>query len=1086
MFMKRRTLTLRRAIVLVVVFGLLVPVILISGYSWFKRYNDDIHKQTEELLLQNAEVLSNGMQEPLWNINQESGNALLEAMIRRNEDIVRIEVRDNTLGLFASGERPERRQGFTVSAERPVIYRGSTIGSIQIEVGSTRLRRIMVKGLIESMAAVLAQAVLSIALILVLLERRFVRPLKRLSISAERLAERQLDTPFTWQRLDEIGLLARRMEDTRVSLRRLFEELDRKNQELEQDIDKRKRVEQELHEREERFRLLVEQSPIAIIEWDNQLQVLEWNAAAEKIFGYTRERALGQHASFIIPDSSRESINAVFQCLTSQSGDSHNVSQNRKANGQIITCQWSHAFIADESGKANRLLSIAEDITEKRRAEEALSLSEAKFSGAFECNPDSIAIIRISDQTIMDVNQTFQDITGYLRDEVVGKTSMELAIWAYPEQKKALYRELNTNGNARNFAWVMRTKRGELRQCLSNGTIFSASNEQFLLSVIRDVTDQRILEEEKAEADRALLRLARGTRDMAGESFFDLLVADLASALRVDCAYIGLHIPNTQSRIRTIATHIRGHAAAPFEYVCTGSPCERTLEGEICIFSSGMRSAFPDNALLATDPWESYGGAPLRDSAGNVIGVLVVMHSESMHNPDLVKSLLQVFSERAAAELERKRAEEDLRGSELRFSTMFHSSPVAMFVTQARRDHQIKDVNSAFEQLFLRNRESVIGLNSGEAGLYCDLADRAALLDEVKKTGSVGDQREAWMLRGDGSKILVQISGHGFTLAGEHYCILACFDVTDKWRIENEIRELNATLEQRVVERTDALQRANKELAHTLETLNKTQEELVRSEKLAALGSLVAGIAHELNTPIGNSLMVASTLLDQTRTLTGNWTRDNGIKRSTLETYISDAGTAGDILVRNLQRAADLVTSFKQVAVDQTSSQRRRFPVAEVVSEIILTLWPTLKKTSFAVKQDIPDGLVMDSYPGPLGQVITNLLNNALLHGFDNRNTGTVWISVQSINDDWLEFIVKDDGIGIPPANLSRIFDPFFTTKLGAGGSGLGLNITHNIITGILGGRVKVQSEIGVGTAFILTLPLVAPYQQNEESERRT
>jgi signal transduction histidine kinase len=248
----------------------------------------------------------------------------------------------------------------------------------------------------------------------------------------------------------------------------------------------------------------------------------------------------------------------------------------------------------------------------------------------------------------------------------------------------------------------------------------------------------------------------------------------------------------------------------------------------------------------------------------------------------------------------------------------------------------------------------------------------------------------------------------------------------------------------------------------------------------------VAGIAHELNTPIGNSLMVASTLLDQTRTLTTNWEKDKGIKRSTLENYIGDAGKAGDILVRNLQRAANLVTGFKQVAVDQTSSQRRKFQVAEAVSEIMLTLWPTLKKTSYVVKENIPNGLVMDSYPGPLGQVITNLVNNALLHGFENRDSGTVQINVQPMGEGWVEFTVKDDGVGIPPANLSRIFDPFFTTKLGAGGSGLGLNITHNIVTGILGGRIKVQSEVGVGTTFILTMPIVAPHRQSEEDEIQT
>lgn len=341
------------------------------------------------------------------------------------------------------------------------------------------------------------------------------------------------------------------------------------------------------------------------------------------------------------------------------------------------------------------------------------------------------------------------------------------------------------------------------------------------------------------------------------------------------------------------------------------------------------------------------------------------------------------------------------------------------------------------------------------------------------------------MNRGDGSKVLVQFSGHTFVLSGEKFGILACDDVTDKRRIEDEIRELNANLELRVIERTEALQRANEELASTLATLNLAQGELVRSEKLAALGSLVAGIAHELNTPIGNSLMVASTLVDQTKALTSSYAAGNGIKRSTLEGYIGDAGKAGDILVRNLYRAANLVTSFKQVAVDQTSSQRRQFALAEVVAEIMLTMSPTLKKTAYTVAQHIPDDLMLDSYPGPLGQVLANLVNNALLHGFEGRAGGTVTITAQRGVDGWFELTVHDDGLGIPAANLNRIFDPFFTTKLGAGGSGLGLNITHNIVSSILGGKIGVESKVGSGTTFLLTLPTVAPQRQAEEFQLR-
>lgn len=229
--------------------------------------------------------------------------------------------------------------------------------------------------------------------------------------------------------------------------------------------------------------------------------------------------------------------------------------------------------------------------------------------------------------------------------------------------------------------------------------------------------------------------------------------------------------------------------------------------------------------------------------------------------------------------------------------------------------------------------------------------------------------------------------------------------------------------------------------------------------------------------------MVASTFVDHTRSVSATYAKEGGIKRSTLESYIDEAGKACDILVRNLYRAANLVTSFKQVAMDQTSSQRRKFALSEAVSEIMLTLWPTFKKTSVSVEYDIPDDLILDSYPGPLGQVITNLVNNAFLHGFEERSSGTIGITAVAIGDDTIELTVADDGVGIPAINLTRIFDPFFTTKLGAGGSGLGLNITHNIVTGILGGRIRVQSKVGDGAAFILTLPRVAPLKHDEDHD---
>ncbi len=270
------------------------------------------------------------------------------------------------------------------------------------------------------------------------------------------------------------------------------------------------------------------------------------------------------------------------------------------------------------------------------------------------------------------------------------------------------------------------------------------------------------------------------------------------------------------------------------------------------------------------------------------------------------------------------------------------------------------------------------------------------------------------------------------------------------------------------------LHHTTRELQKTVAQLNLAQAELVRTETLAALGAMVAGIAHELNTPIGNGLLIASTLTDLSRQLTQDLHESKGLTRSALDRYLREANEAGDILQRNLERAGSLITSFKQVAVDRTSAQRRKFLLADVVTETVLLLTPTLKNTPFTVVHGIDRAIELDSFPGPLGQIITNLINNAVLHGFDGRSHGCVRIGAAVAPSGFLEITVADDGVGIPEANLLRVFDPFFTTKLGAGGSGLGLYVCYNIATTVLNGQLQVASAPGTGTRFLLTLPLKA------------
>jgi len=280
------------------------------------------------------------------------------------------------------------------------------------------------------------------------------------------------------------------------------------------------------------------------------------------------------------------------------------------------------------------------------------------------------------------------------------------------------------------------------------------------------------------------------------------------------------------------------------------------------------------------------------------------------------------------------------------------------------------------------------------------------------------------------------------------------------------VEELNISLEDRVRERTT-------ELATALEDLKKTQNELIQSEKLAGLGSIVAAVAHELNTPIGNALTVATSFAEKTREFEQDVSR--GLKRSTLNNFTENVYSATDLLERNLSKASELILSFKHVAIDQTSSKRRYFDLGVTLHEVIATLRPTFKKTGHRLLEDFEEGIEMDSYPGPIGQIVTNLINNSILHGFADMTEGTMNLSCSRETKDWVKLVFADNGEGISNENIKQVFDPFFTTQLGQGGSGLGLNIVHNMVTGLLGGSIVVESEVGQGAVFIIMLPTVAP-----------
>lgn len=404
-----------------------------------------------------------------------------------------------------------------------------------------------------------------------------------------------------------------------------------------------------------------------------------------------------------------------------------------------------------------------------------------------------------------------------------------------------------------------------------------------------------------------------------------------------------------------------------------------------------------------------------------------------------------------------------LQVSEQRFYKLTESNPLPVAVNRLS-DGRYVYVNEAWCRTFGWKASQAIGKTSHALKFWSDRADLAYLMGEFRRQGRLYNH-EMSAQTATGQVLEMLLNAESMEFDGQPALVAIMLDQTERKRIDREMRRLNADLEHRVQERTA-------ELSRTLDMLKRSQDELVHAEKLASLGSLVAGVAHELNTPIGNALVSASTLVDMTAEFESNYARGE-LRRSALETYLGQCKEGALLTQRSLYRANDLVHSFKQVAVDQSSERRRAFDLDAMLQEVVDTVRPNTKGRPWTIVLDIAPGIAMESYPGPLGQVVINLLMNALIHAFDAEQEGEVVLHAAAAHEGRVTLVCTDNGSGIAPEHLPRIFDPFFTTKLGQGGSGLGLSIVHRLVTQVLQGEIEVESEPRKGTRFSITVPLV-------------
>lgn len=272
----------------------------------------------------------------------------------------------------------------------------------------------------------------------------------------------------------------------------------------------------------------------------------------------------------------------------------------------------------------------------------------------------------------------------------------------------------------------------------------------------------------------------------------------------------------------------------------------------------------------------------------------------------------------------------------------------------------------------------------------------------------------------------------------------------------------------------DLLQALAASLAAANERLLLTQETLVQSEKMAALGALVAGVAHEVNTPIGSALTAATAFAERVRGFAERTTQ-GGMRRSDISRFVDGALEATSLIHSNIGRAAALIVGFKQLAVDQSDDVRCCFQLKRRLEDVLMSLSPRLRKAGVTTELTCPDTLEMDGYPGALAQIVTNLTMNALTHAFDDRADKRLTVTVAPLSDEAVSLEIADNGRGVPAEVKLRIFDPFFTTRRGSGGSGLGLHIVYNLTTQRFGGSIAVEDAAPSGARFRVVLPLSAP-----------